>query len=234
MFLVTYVTKFKNYFMEDKLLKCNLFKNVSKENIQSLLKQTRYITKKYSKDSIIVFQNDVCVDLIILYSGRAVAEKINYSGKIMVVEEFTAPRVLAPAFLYIKNNYYPVSVYAMESCELIMIPRKDFMSILQKNSQILFNFLEIISEQTYFLNEKLNVMKLSLKGKIAKYLLNQKQKKGKDIVEIPSHQRLSEIFGVARPSLTRTLAEMQADKMISITHKKVQILNTPALRNLAE
>ena len=152
----------------------------------------------------------------------------------MVVEEFTAPKVLAPAFLYIKNNYYPVSVYAMESCELIMIPRKDFMSILQKNSQILFNFLEIISEQTYFLNEKLNVMKLSLKGKIAKYLLNQKQIKGKDIIEIPSHQRLAEIFSVARPSLTRSLSEMQADKMISIANKKVHILSTPALRNLAE
>jgi CRP-like cAMP-binding protein len=220
--------------MEEKIAKCSLFKNISKDEIQALLNPTRYKTKKYSKDSIIIFQNDVCVDLIILYSGRAVAEKINYSGKIMVVEEFTAPKVLAPAFLYIKNNYYPVSVYAMESCELIMIPRKDFMSILQKNSQILFNFLEIISEQTYFLNEKLNVMKLSLKGKIAKYLLNQKQIKGKDIIEIPSHQRLAEIFSVARPSLTRSLSEMQADKMISIANKKVHILSTPALRNLAE
>lgn len=234
MFFVTFVTKYKNIFMEEKITKCSLFNNVSQDEIQTLFSKSRHVRKKYSKDSIIVFQNDVCVNLIILYSGKAIAEKINYGGKNLLVEELIAPRIFAPAFLYIKHNYYPVSVYALETCEVLMIPRDEFMKMLQANSTVLLNFLEIISEQTYFLNKKINILNLSLKGKIADFLLHQMRISGKDVVDMISHQRLADMFGVARPSLTRCLAEMQVDKMIGLEKKKVRIINRQALRNLAE
>ncbi len=220
--------------MEDKIAACKLFQNVSIEEVNQLLSQIKYVKKSYSKDSIIVFQNDVCVNLIIMYTGKAIAEKINYSGKTIVVEEFIAPRIFAPAFIFIKDNRYPVSVYALETCEVILIPRNEFMNILQQHQQILFNFLQIISEQTYFLNNKLNVSKLSLKGKIANYMLNQVKNTKKEVFTMISHQRLADLFGVARPSFTRTLAEMQKDKTIVMDGKEVRILNMQVLRNLAE
>jgi len=220
--------------MEDKIAACKLFQNVSIEEVNQLLSQIKYVKKSYSKDSIIVFQNDVCVNLIIMYTGKAIAEKINYSGKTIVVEEFIAPRIFAPAFIFIKDNRYPVSVYALETCEVILIPRNEFMNILQQHQQILFNFLQIISEQTYFLNNKLNVSKLSLKGKIANYMLNQVKNTKKEVFTMISHQRLADLFGVARPSFTRTLAEMQKDKTIVMDVKEVRILNMQVLRNLAE
>lgn len=219
---------------KEKIASCRLFQEVNTEDIKQILNHTKFIKKSYSKDSIIVFQNDVCINLIVMYNGRAVAEKINYSGKTIVVEELIAPRIFAPAFLYIKDNRYPVSVYALEVCEVILIPREEFMKILQQYQQILFNFLQIISEQTYFLNKKLNLSKLSLKGKISDYILNQIKDTEKETITMISHQRLADLFGVARPSLSRALIEMQEDKTIKMEGKQLRILNLQALRVLAE
>lgn len=220
--------------MEEKIIASDLFKGVSIDDFKALLKESNYMKKSYSKDSIIVFQNDRCINMILLYKGKAVGEKINYAGKTIIVEELHAPKVLAPAFLYIKDNRYPVSVYATELCEVIIMPRDEFMRILQKNKQILFNFLEIISEQTYFLNKKLNLYKLSLKGKVADFILSQSEISEKDEIRMLSHQRLADLFGVARPSLSRTLTEMQKDKIIRLDNKKIKIINRQVLRNLAE
>ncbi len=220
--------------MKEKILKSNLFKNISLEELDKILNQTRYQKKKYSKDSSIVFQNDVCIDLILLYTGRAIAEKINYSGQTMIIEEFIAPRVVAPAFIYAKNNYYPVSVYAKEACEVILIPRLDFITALQKNNQLLLNFLEIISEQFYFMERKMSVLKLNLEGKIANYLLTQINELHSKEIPIVSQQHIADIFGVARPSLTRALAKMKENKIIAIKKKKIVVFDMQVLQNLAE
>ena len=150
------------------------------------------------------------------------------------MEELQAPRVLAPAILYIKDNRYPVSVYAVEACEVILIPRDEFLRILQKNKQILFNFLEIISDQAYFLTKKLALYKLSLKGKIADFILQQRDKSGNNEIKMWSHQRLAYLIGVARPSLSRTLLEVQQENILEIENKMVKIKNLTALRKLAE
>ncbi len=220
--------------IENKIIASKLFQGIDTKQVRQILDSVRYTKKNYSKDSIIVFQNDICVNVVILYSGDAVAEKINYGGKVEIVEEFTAPSILAPAFVYIKDNRFPVSVYATNKCEVLFIPRDDFMNVMQRNTQVLINFLQIISEQTYFLNKKLNIYKLSLKGKIADYLLTQMKIHEKDTFNMVSHQRLADLLGVARPSLSRTLTEMQKDKTILIDKKKVKILIPQALRKLAE
>lgn len=220
--------------IENEIIIPKLFQGVDTESVKQILSGIRYTKKTYSKDSIIVFQNDICVNVVILYSGTAVAEKINYGGKVEIIEEFTTPIILAPAFVYIKDNRFPVSVYATSKCEVLFIPRDDFMIVMQRNTKVLINFLQIISEQTYFLNKKLNVYKLNLKGKIADYLLTQMRMQGKDTFDMVSHQRLADLLGVARPSLSRTLTEMQQDKIILIDKKRVKILIPQALRKLAE
>jgi hypothetical protein len=42
--------------MEEQILASRLFKGISMEELRELLKQTLYVKKSYSKDSIIVFR----------------------------------------------------------------------------------------------------------------------------------------------------------------------------------
>ena len=220
--------------MHDTILQSDLFKCIDKDALTVLLKSIFYSVKRYEKGEMIVFQGDICDSLYIIYGGKAVGEMFNKSGKSIVIEEMSAPKLLAPAFLFADQNHYPVGVEAMEKCEVMIIPKDELASLMQKDGRVLSNFLGVISSRTVFLSQKLKLHSLSsLKGKIAHFILNQSM--GGDYFEMPmTQQELADTFGVARPSLTRALLEMVKNGFIAMENKSVRILNQKALRDLAE
>ena len=48
--------------------------------------------------------------LVILTKGSVRGEMIDYSGRLIKVEDITAPRAIAPLFLFGEQNRYPVEV----------------------------------------------------------------------------------------------------------------------------
>lgn len=48
---------------------------------------------------------------------------IDYSGRLIKVEDIAAPRALAPLFLFGEENRFPVEVTANEPTEVIEIPQ---------------------------------------------------------------------------------------------------------------
>jgi CRP/FNR family transcriptional regulator, dissimilatory nitrate respiration regulator len=221
--------------MVEKIISCRLFEGFKAEELNVLFKNTYYRIRHFKKGEIIAFQEDECNDLLILVSGTSIAQMVNDFGKLIVVEELNAPKLLAPAFLYAEQNRFPVNVLASEECELLMIPRSEFTSLLQKETRILFNFLKIISAQSFFLSEKVMFFGLKgLKGKIASYLLEQCPPSKSSIEMVETQQELADKFGVARPSLARSMTEMVNDGLISVNKKIVTILDKRALKRLAE
>jgi len=222
--------------LHDAILQSDLFKGVDKEALAELLQNIFFSVKRYEKGEMIVFQGDVCDSLFIIYKGRAVGEMFNKGGKSIIIEEMSAPKLLAPAFLFADQNHYPVGVKAIEKCEVMIIPKDELTHLMQKNSIVLSNFLGGISSRTVFLGQKLKLQSLSsLKGKIAHFILDQCEKTEQDNFEIPmTQQELADTFGVARPSLTRALLEMAKEDIIAKDNKNIRIINRKALRDLAE
>ena len=148
-------------YVEKYLIDTPLFAGISVEDIQALLKETRYQTKKYRNQETFIFQNSPCTYLYFLYQGHATAGRMNLAGKYLLVEELYAPKVIAPAFLFNKENRYPVTVNATKVCSVLIIPGQDFIRLLQKNKQLLFNFLSIISNQVVYLSQKVKISRIS-------------------------------------------------------------------------
>lgn len=218
--------------MEDELIQFELFKGFSKEELQQLLQKTYYFKREFRKSTYIVHQNDVCENLILLYSGKAISDMLNNHGRYVVMEEFSAPRVFAPAFLFAPKNIYPVSVTTLEPCRTLMIPRNDFAHLMQLNAKLLFNFLGIVSQQTMFLSDKIKMLGLNrLKENIAQFILEQCGQKNS--FENPyTQQELANRFGVARPSFARAIADLVQDDLISIDRKTVYVYDKTALKKM--
>ena len=219
----------------DKIITNPLFKGLSASDVEALLGSIHSFSRKYKEGNLIVFRDEVCENLMILYQGTAVAEMINNMGKHIIIEKMAPPKLLAPAFLYASQNRYPVDVVAQEDCQTLVIPRDELTRIMQKNEKLLFNFLEIISAQTVFLSNRVKLYGLnSLKGKIAHFILSQSTASQKTFKMPFTQQELADIFGVARPSLSRVLSEMVQEELICMDNKTIQILNYSALAKLAE
>ena len=85
----------------------------------------------------------MCNRLVILTKGSVRGEMIDYSGRLIKVEDIAAPRAIAPLFLFGEENRYPVEVTANEPTEVIELPKSSVLSLFRKNEQFLENYMNL-------------------------------------------------------------------------------------------
>lgn len=215
------------------LTQCPVFNNISELELSGLIHQIHYQIRLFGKNEIVANGGDPVKNLYIILSGSVKGEMIDYSGKVIKIEDIEAPLPLATAFLFGKENFFPVTVTASNNVEILSIPVEEFLILLQKNKQILKNYLNSISSRSQFLSRKLQFLSFkTIKGKMAHYLLRQAGS-GLHSVELNvTQQQLAELFGVTRPALARVVGEMQDEKLISIERKTVRLLDKDRLGKL--
>lgn len=212
---------------------CPLFKGITEKEAEFLFKKIHFQIKNHSKDEIIVAAGETVNNLLIVISGSVRGEMIDYSGKIIKIEDIEAPKPLATAFLFGQQNKYPVTVTANNNAGILTIPVTEFLKLLQLNTQILKNYLNSISSRAQFLSNKLNFLSFkTIKGKVAHYLLQQAGEKFHSVELKNTQQQLADLFGVTRPSLARVFGEMQKEGLINIQSKTVSLLDKKALNQL--
>ena len=210
-----------------------LFKGLGEQEIESLLSNTNYQKKKYKSEDIIALNGEVCNYLMIVLKGYVKGEMVDYSGKIIKIEDIHISKPIAIAFIFGKNNIFPVNVEAVENTELLVIHKSDFLSLLQSNVIILNNFLNAISNRSQFLSNKIKFFSFTtIKSKIAQYILELADNKYYIVEFKQTQQQIADYFGVTRPSLTRALSEMQKEGLIKLEKKQLEILNKKALIEL--
>ena len=181
-------------------------------------------------------QGAVCNRLVILTKGSVRGEMIDYSGRLIKVEDIAAPRAIAPLFLFGEENRYPVEVTANEPTEVIELPKSSVLSLFRKNEQFLENYMNLSANYARTLSDKLFFMSFkTIRQKLASYLLRlYKQQQQTHITLDRSQQELSDYFGVSRPSLARELAHMQEDGLLIADRKHITILQKEQLVRLIQ
>jgi CRP-like cAMP-binding protein len=215
------------------LINCPVFRGISENEAETLLKQIHFQIKKFGKDEVVVVAGERVNNLNIVISGSVRGEMIDYSGKIIKIEDIEAPKPLAAAFLFGQENKFPVTVTANQKTEILSIPVAGFLKLLQLNSFMLRNYLNSISSRAQFLSQKLHFLSFkTIKGKVAHFLLQEAGDKFHSIELKNTQQQLADLFGVTRPSLARVFGEMQKDGLIGISNKTITLLNKKALNEL--
>ncbi|TNF42276.1 MAG: Crp/Fnr family transcriptional regulator [Bacteroidetes bacterium] len=215
------------------LTQCPIFRGITENEAELLLKKIHFQVKNYFKDEVVVIAGEPVLNLNIIISGSVRGEMIDYSGKTIKIEDIEAPKPLATAFLFGKENKFPVTVTANNDVKILSVPVSEFLKILQLNLQILKNYLNSISSRAQFLSQKLNFLSFkTIKGKVAHFLLDHAGEKFHSVELKNTQQQLADLFGVTRPSLARVFGEMQKEGLISIKNKTVTLLDRNALNEL--
>lgn len=223
--------------MTPALINNPLFRGITPEKLSANLEEISFHTRSYKKGEILARQGDVCNRLMILTKGSVRGEMIDYSGRLIKVEDIAAPRALAPLFLFGEENRFPVEVTANELTEVIEIPKSSVLELFRKNEQFLENYMNLSANYARTLSDKLFFMSFkTIRQKIASsYLLRlHKQQQQLQITLDRSQQELSDYFGVSRPSLARELSHMQDDGLITADRKQITILQKEQLIRLIQ
>lgn len=213
-----------------------LFRGITPERLFTDLEEISFHTRSYKKGEILAQQGAVCNRLVILTKGSVRGEMIDYSGRLIKVEDIAAPRAIAPLFLFGEENRYPVEVTANEPTEVIELPKSSVLSLFRKNEQFLENYMNLSANYARTLSDKLFFMSFkTIRQKLASYLLRlYKQQQQTHITLDRSQQELSDYFGVSRPSLARELAHMQEDGLLIADRKHITILQKEQLVRLIQ
>ncbi|MFH1001360.1 MAG: Crp/Fnr family transcriptional regulator [Bacteroidota bacterium] len=221
--------------MFKNISECPIFKGINAEELSHILNTVNYQVRTFSARQLIASNGDECKNLLILIEGSVKGEMIDYTGKIIKIEDIEAPKPLAPAFLFGKNNKYPVDIVANNHVKPLFIPKESFIKLLQTNKIILNNYLNVISNRSQFLSDKIKFLSFrTIKGKIAHFIL-QLAKTGEDVVNISkTQQELADFFGVTRPSLARSIGEMEAEGLIEAKRNEIKIKDKKKLFQLVQ
>lgn len=219
--------------MYDILSKSPVFLSIPPAEIEFLLKSVHHTLRKYKEGNMIAMAGDPCVSLLIVIAGSVKGEMIDFSGKVIKIEDIEAPRPLASAFLFGSKNTFPVNIVATCNTEILVIPKESFIKILQQNEQVLRNYLDAISSRTQFLSNKIRFLSFkTIKGKIAHYLLGLSGGRSSGVTLPAGQQELAEFFGVTRPSLARAMGEMVKEKIIELERREVKIIDREKLSEM--
>jgi len=215
----------------DDLFLCPICSNIPVDEREKFINELKFKTVSFKKGELIAQQGNYVNALYILSKGSVKAEMVSESGSVLNIETIHAPNPLAAAFLFAENNHFPVDVVALEDVEVILISKDAMMKQLVSHEAFLQGFMTYNANRVQFLSERLKLLSTkTIKGKIAQFILA--RTKGADFSLEMSQTTLAEYFGVTRPSLSRSFAELIDDGIITLKRKNGKILDPAKLKRL--
>jgi CRP-like cAMP-binding protein len=212
---------------------CPICHNLNIEDEEAFLDDLKCSFRIYSKNDLILQQGQVCEDFYMLTLGSVRTEIVSENGSIIGIETIEAPRPIGSAYLFSDNNRFPMNVVALDDVEIILIPRSEIMRLMMTNPGFMQNYLAHNANRTQYLTNRLQLLSIkTIKGKLAHYLLEQVKNLDEAFTITKNQSELADFFGVARPSLARSLSEMVQDGILEIHRKEYKILDLNRMKQL--
>lgn len=209
-----------------------LFNGLQPAETEKLIQNTLHQIKQFSNKEVIAFSGEKVEKAMILLEGKLQGEMLDFSGNRLKIEEIEPPQMVAAAFLYGPQSVFPVNLSALSDGRILVIFKKAFTLMLSNEPRVLNNYLNIVSGKAQFLSQKITFLSFkTIREKIAFFLL-QRLKNDSSIVKIDESQtEVAGLMGVARPSLARTISEMESDGIIKWERGRVIVLNPNELNS---
>lgn len=193
------------------LLNSPLFRGLTLEELTLLFSQVKHQIRHFRTGELLAQAGDPVDKAILLMEGRLQGEMVDFAGNSLKIEELDPPQMVAAAFLYGPKSKFPVFLNAKTDGKIMIILKKEFTDMLSLESRVMVNYINIVSGKAQFLSGKITFLSLkTIKEKIAYYILQMMKNGGNGYVAIDQTQtNLADLFGVTRPSLSRTIQEME-------------------------
>ncbi|HEY0898291.1 MAG TPA: response regulator [Sphingobacteriaceae bacterium] len=168
--------------------------------------------------------------------GKVKEYLINDEGKELITNMYTEGDFIGYTAL-LEETSYSETAQVIEDAELMLIPKNDFMQLINNDRQVARQFISLLAHNVREKEERLlNLAYNSLRKKVATGIIEvidkfKNKREGKPIIEI-SREDLAHVVGAAPESMIRTLKEFKYEKLIEIMDGNVVVLNENKLRHL--
>lgn len=174
--------------------------------------------------------------LYLILSGKVKAFKINAEGKELITGIYSKGDFIGYTAL-LEDSLYIDSTETLEDTKLLLIPKSDFMGIINSGNEVVRKFVQILSHNLVEKEEQLiNLAYNSLRKRVATGLIHVMEKYKGDSKDGQSfkisRENLAQFVGTPTESLCRVLGDFRSERLVDLKEGKIEILQEEKLRNL--
>lgn len=193
-------------------------------------------TSQFKKKATIYTEGHRPIYLYYVLSGKVKTYRANEDGKELITGMYKEGDFIGYIAL-LEENTYKDTAQAIENAEVMLIPKTDFIQLVNSNPEISKKFIKLLANNVS--DRETQLVKLaynSLRKRVADALLlvNKRYKKTETdspLIQI-SREDLANIVGTATESLIRTLSDFKSEKLIEIQEGKIIVKNETKLAGL--
>ena len=188
--------------------------------------------KQYKKKAEIFAEGDTPLSVFFVKSGSIKTFKSHPEGKELIINLYKENDFFGFEPV-LENTSYHESAAALEDCEIVMIPRQDFLTLLYRQRDVSAGFISLLCRKVAEREKQLlNLAYSSVRQRTAEALLNIIQLKSKkDKIGI-SRDDLAKIVGTASESVIRVLSDFKDEGMIEIESGKIKVVEAGRLEKV--
>jgi CRP-like cAMP-binding protein len=206
-----------------------ILRNLSKEQVIKL--QEKAIQRTYPKNSFLFEEGQATDGVYFIISGYIKIVKPHKDGREKTLAILKAGDILGEMTLF-KNEFRTATAVALAQSTVIAINKSDFQILLHDIPQLGIELISILSERLADTNRQVqDLMFLNVRSKVISNLIQMAKiygKNQKDVTEISlklTHEELSNLVGIARENVTKTLNELQDLKIIEVVRRQIRIID---------
>lgn len=212
--------------MFDTLLQLPLFQGLCREDFTSILDKVKLHFIKHKAGEIIIKSGTPCNQLCFLLAGELSIITSAKENTYTVTEKITAPYVIEPQSLFGMNTTYHSSYIAHTGTHTVSVNKAFVLSDLFRYDIFRLNYINLISNRTQNLYASLwEVPPQDLRDKLTRFFLQRVEKfQGEKRFKIKMED-LANYLDTTRLNISKTLNELQKEKLIILKRKEVIIPN---------
>ena len=222
--------------MDDYILSalsaCPLFRAMEKSEIDLAMQSVRHRIVYYGKDDVYALAGSPCKYADIIIRGSMVARMVGLSGKYVEVSRLQSGNIVAPAFIFAKDNSMPVTVETSTDVEILRMQPAELQYLIDTSAFIRENFIAVLSNINVFLTRKMRLLSLlTVREKVAFFIIDTANRQQSATIHLDkSRQEIADTFGIQKFSLMRCLSEMEAAGAIVVDGKTITITDRSKLK----
>jgi CRP/FNR family transcriptional regulator/CRP/FNR family cyclic AMP-dependent transcriptional regulator len=204
-----------------------LFAGLEDEDLESLIAVAN--RRKYPKDGVIFFENDLGDALYMILSGRVKVTILSDDGREIILAILSDADFFGEMSL-LDNEPRSATAIALQETEIVVLHQRDFLTIVEKRPRVLINLLSVLSSRLRKANQQIGNLALhDVYGRVARILLEMasengtRQPDGRVTFRRPTHQEIANMIGATRETVSRMISDLHRQGYIEIAGKDVII-----------
>lgn len=194
--------------------------------------------RDYPAGSLIFGENDPPKYLYLLLEGKVQISKHLPSGKRNLLFQVKELEVFGEVFASTSEKYYWYEASAVKPSRVLVLPYHFIYGVCENacdhHKLVIRNLLDIQARNNLQMTKKLHIItNTTLKQKLALWLMEVSGGKPKAVMDM-NREELADYLGVTRPSLSRTMMEMQKQGIIRIEGRTVWLEDMDELEKIME